>query len=172
MPVTRARVTAWVVGAALAAGALAVFKRPASPERESMSLVERIAATLDDKPSEAPAKRAARLRQELAPLLSPDASFDVSGGPSARGRDEVIARAIELGFGHRPAIQLKELRAQSLDPSRVRITFEALVSDSQAGDLHAAPRHGEVEVEHGSGGYLLRRLTLDAESRAEPEPRP
>lgn len=161
-----------MIAGVLLVGFASIFVRPASDEQAARAAFERLVATLGDKPGETPVAREARLRRELGDLMAPDARMTLSGSESLQGRDALIAKALELGRGRRPVISLKEVRTGRRGAGLVRVTFEALVSDSQAGDLHAAPRRGEAEMVKSDQGYRLRWLEVGDETRAEPEPRP
>ncbi|GMV19748.1 MAG: hypothetical protein HS104_29120 [Polyangiaceae bacterium] len=161
-----------LIAGVLLVGFASIFVRPASEERAARAAFERLVATLADKPGEAPVAREARLRRELASLVDSDVHVTLPGGESLQGRDAFITKALELGRGRRPVISLQEVRTGRPGRGLVRVAFEVLVSDSQAGDLHAAPRAGEAEMAKSDQGFRLHWLEVGDEARAEPEPRP
>lgn len=168
-PATRTKLAIAVVAAV---GFVLIFVQPQSEEKSARAAFERLALTLAHKPGETLEARDTRLRHELANLLASDASVTLPDGEVLQGREAIIAKVLELGRGRRPVIGFKEVRTGRRGRQLVRVAFEVVVSDSQAGDLHAAPREGEAEMLKSDQGYRLHWLTVGAEARSEPEPRP
>jgi hypothetical protein len=170
--VKRSTRTKLAIAITLVVGFVLIVVQPRSDEKAALDAFKQVAAILAEQPGEAPEARDARLRRELAVRTAPDVSVALPGGVSLTGRDAVIDKALELTRGRRPVITFKEVRSGRRTKTQVRVAFEVLVSDSQAGDLHARPRSGEAEMLRGDHGYRLHWLEVGAEARAEPEPRP
>lgn len=168
----RATRTQLALALALLVGLLLILVQPRADERAAREAFQQLARALEHRSDESLDAREARLRRELAPLLDPAVRVTLPGGEVVAGRDAVIAQALELGRGRRPAIALRDLSATRHGKSQVQVSFEVVVSDSQAGDLHAAARAGRASLVRGDGSYRLERLELLSEARAEPEPRP
>jgi len=170
--VSRATRTKLLLLAVALVTAFLIFVPRQSDEREARLTLERFASMLTPSAGEAPEAHVARLERELPSFLASDVLVTLPSGESLAGREAVIARALALCRGQRPVIALRDLRATRRAKDAVHLRFETVVSDSQVGDLHAALRTGEAELSKSDRGWLLHRLEVGAERRAEPEPRP
>ncbi|MCC6899194.1 MAG: hypothetical protein IT377_09480 [Polyangiaceae bacterium] len=150
----------------------AIFGVPRTEQKAARAAFEVMARTLEARPGESPEAREGRLRHELGNLVEPDVQVTLPGPVELRGREAVVSKAVELSRGRRPSFTFREIRSGKTGRRMVRLAFEVGVSDSQAGDLHAAAREGTAELALGASGYRLHWLEIGAELRAEPEPRP
>lgn len=162
----------WAFVAATVAGVLLLLARPKSDTEDAREAFDRLASALEQKGSETSAERSARLTLELTSLLTAQVSVMLPSGEELRGRAEVIDETLAFDRGRAPVITLRDVRSSPIDARRSRVSFEVLISDSQAGDLHAARHTGTAEMVHDQDGYRVARVEIRAEARAEPEPRP
>lgn len=161
------------VGVIALGTAFGIFGVPRSEEKAARAALEAVARALEGRAGEAADAREARLRHELGELVEPDVSVTLPGGVELRGREAVVSKAVELSRDRRPSFSFRELRSGKTGRRVVRIAFEVVVSDSQAGDLHAAAREGTAELlASGLARPRLSWLEVGGEIRADPEPRP
>lgn len=171
-PMRRATRTKLALAVVAAVTFLLIFVQPSSDEKAAREAFVRAARALDHQAGESAESRESRLRRELAELLAPDVRLALPGGEELVGREAVVSRALAMSRDRRAVAAFKEIRSARVGRSRVRVAFEVVLSDSQAGDLHARPRAGEAELVRGDQGWRVQRVEVGAESREEPEARP
>jgi hypothetical protein len=104
--------------------------------------------------------------------LAPDVRIQIPGVPIAPGRAPVIEHLIASSESRAPVIEIDHVEIQFLSDTRASARFDAIVSDSQAGDLHGDARRVRAELERGGTEWVISTLSASPEERAQPEARP
>ena len=153
---------------------VAIFAYFAFPSREQRvhAALARATEVLKAKPGEDAAMRRARLDRELLPLLAPNVHLEIPGIAAASNRTSVIERVAALTAGRAPVIQLEHIEIRFERRDRASAKFDAVVSDSQAGDLRGDARRVRAELEEQGSDWLIASVASSPEERAEPEARP
>jgi hypothetical protein len=166
---TRSRVLAAVVVCAALAWVYLASRASSSSEAAAL---ERVARVVTQRSDESGSARDARIRAELPELLTEEVTVSLPDGRALRGRDAAVAEVVARAHGQRPVVSVQNVRRRGTTREAASVDFELVVSDSQASDLHAAPRPVRAELVRGNGVWRLRSLNVGFEAPAEPEPRP
>jgi hypothetical protein len=163
--VALSRTTRRVVGVAivLLIGAYLLFSQSdeAKARRRLTEIVE-----LVSQPGET------ELRRGLAESCSPDLSVEIPEFLRESGRDRVGEALVARLKGKSPVIALDNVELRRASSDRFEASFDARVSDSQAGDLHADIRRVNAVLVKTSSGWQLASLRASGHAPVEPEARP
>lgn len=113
------------------------------------------------------------LRKTLSELCTPGIQVNVPDVFVGSGRDRAIDAVLRTLQGARPVIALENIQLQSLESgSRFQASFDARVSDSQAGDLHADIRQVNAVLVKSADRWQLDAVTSSPKDARQPEARP
>jgi hypothetical protein len=161
----------WLVVLGIAV-AILVFLAFPSREQNVRATLARATEVLKAKQGEDAAERRGRLDRELLPLLSPNVRLEIPGVAAAPNRASVVERVAALTAGRAPVIQLEHIEIRFERSDHASAQFDAVVSDSQVGDLHGDARRVRAELEKHGSNWLITSVASSPEERAEPEARP
>jgi hypothetical protein len=113
-----------------------------------------------------------RIRSELGLVLASDVRVDVPGAFVGSGRDGAIRAAIALCQGKHSVIGLAHVEVALDDRTHANARFDVIVSESQAGDLHAETLPGRAGLQKQADAWRITSLGVEPETQPEPEPRP
>jgi hypothetical protein len=150
--------------------AVAFFAYTRSEESHAKKSLNRLAEVLSE-PLDAP--REVELRKTLSELCTPGVQVNVPDVFVGSGREPAIDAVLRSLQGARPVIALENIQLQAVDSgSRFQASFDARVSDSQAGDLHADIRQVKAVLVKSADRWQLDALTSSPKDARQPEARP
>jgi hypothetical protein len=150
--------------------AVAFFAYTRSEESHAKKSLNRLAEVLSE-PLDA--AREVELRKTLSELCTPGVQVNVPDVFVGSGRDLAIDAVLRSLQGSRPVIALENIQLQAVDSgSRFQASFDARVSDSQAGDLHADIRQVKAVLVKSADRWQLDALTSSPKDTRQPEARP
>jgi hypothetical protein len=79
---------------------------------------------------------------------------------------------LELTDARAPVIQLEHIEVRFDRADHASAHFDAIVSDSQAGDLHGDARRVTAELERRDAKWVISIVSASPEERTLPEARP
>jgi hypothetical protein len=150
--------------------AIAFFAFTRSEESHARRSLKRVAAALSEPVD---AAHEGEVRKTLAELCTPGIQVDVPDVFVGSGRDHAIDAVVHTLRNARPVIALENIELVSLDSGRrFQASFDAKVSDSQAGDLHGDIRRVKAVLVKSADRWQLDAVSSSGKDGRVPEARP
>ena len=162
----------WLLVLAVVVALLALVWGWRSDDYWPRDVLTRTAKALSAEAPEDDAARRSRLDRELPTLLTNDVRVAVPGLYSGNGLGNVTRAAVALAHDKHPFLALSAVEVRVLERTRATATFRVTASDSQNADLHARVRNGRASLVKTTTGWRVESIVIEAETAAEPEPRP